>query len=579
MALDRPLAVADGVYADLDRPALVHALPDRLEVARGADGAPELTLALHSAGAAGGGGVFQARWRPVRAPDPALDALGWHLAELAGARMRIIARSPVAGLARLAEWSEVATDGEGGAVATLHLTATEAELMRNLALGAANPLTVELALTHAGAVGGYPFLAVAPRARLFSLLGAMAAGAPMDRAHVEAAFLSLPAGSVAFRRTGDGQHPGEAALLTELAARAIPALFRPAEGAPGRFVLGEEPEVDPIALRLDLPRPAVIATRLAWSFGDFVAGLDGPAVIDRLFPFRRDIRPFDQVEITALNLVPLDPSHVQRLRLDLAFTGATGTEQHETLEFRPGEPPVKRLGATYPALTHPFRLESKLQAMVGPLSGAGFPFRWPAQPAFEPSADPLALDLSPGRLGLDVVEVRALEGLFDLCAAIRYVLNDGARDIHGRLDAAKPRAWVVSPAGAPGPKRVKLVAEPLDPAHEELVLRDAPVEDARVLIAPIEAQRREPVWVEARIADPSIPYAVVELRLPGAARATTRVVRPDQPVRIALWPPSLFAPLDYEHRLSVVRRGPDGHTRPIETADWSRSGTELLQIA
>ena len=166
----------------------------------------------------------------------------------------------------------------------------------------------------------------------------------------------------------------------------------------------------------------------------------------------RAVQPFEAVEIRALNQIPLDPEHALRVRLDLTFTGRGGTEETTTIEFRPGDPPLKSVSTVYPALTHPFRVASRLRLMIAPPGGQGFPTLWPATAAFEPAQNPLAIDLSPTRADVDLVELRALDGVFACCGAIRCAIRSGDRETIARLTAAKPHAWATCPAGSPRPR-------------------------------------------------------------------------------------------------------------------------------
>ncbi|MXO90842.1 hypothetical protein [Pontixanthobacter aquaemixtae] len=480
-------------------------------------------------------------------------------------------------LAELAAWRDIVLDGEGGAIATIRLSQHEAEIMRDLALGDSNPLQIELELAMPGIVGGLPFIAELQTEAVHGLLSAQFGANPADENEIKAAFQSIPKAMLSFRRNGSGRNPGDDALRNELAQRAIYAMFEPSSEVPGQYTFGELPPQSPLSIRLDLPRRDQHITRVSWSFREFVASLENDDAIARHFPQRDDIRPFDTVEISALNQVPLDSSHVQRLRVDLEFTGRTGTPVHETIEFRPGDPLIKRISATWPSLTHRFEMRSKLTAFVTqPVGFRGPAFAWPDPAQFSDAADPLAIDLSSSRLGLAMTEIRALDGLFDLCASCTYRLNFGPREFEGTLDPSRMRGFVMYPAGGPVPN-VTIVAHPIDPSHSDVIVHDGPPEGGQVLISPLEAQRREPLWVEAQIADPEIPYAVIEIRSSEGARITTRIVRPGQPARIARWP-SLFAPLAYEHRLSVVRRDAEGRTKPIETEEWTPGTAPVLTI-
>ena len=111
LAFDRPSAAAPGLFADHAAPARWHAIQDRLELAAAADGTPELSLILHSAGTDGAGGLFQVRLVAGRADAGALAGLDWAPAEVLAARMRIALRSPVAGAEELGRWRPATLGG------------------------------------------------------------------------------------------------------------------------------------------------------------------------------------------------------------------------------------------------------------------------------------------------------------------------------------------------------------------------------------------------------------------------------------------------------------------------------------
>ncbi len=577
MAIDQPLEIAPGVFADHAASDLIHAVPDTLALASDPAGKPQLTLALHSSGAEGGG-VFQARWKPVRSESPALMQVGWSLAQASSARLRVTPRTPVPDTESLSAWRNVALDGEGGALVAMHLGKHDAEIMRDLALGEANPLTLEMELRMPGVVTGYPFTAMLELPAAFDMLEASLGGSPVDHDAVIAAFLALPESSIGFRRRGSGRSPGDEALRRECAMRALQSLFVPAPDGLGLFVLADMPQGERLSIRLDLPRSAEHVIRIAWSMRDFVASLESEELRRDHFPVLDDIKAFETVEITALNQIPLDPAHLHRVRVDFEHAGRTGTPVTGTLVFEPGEPIIKRMTATWPALTHSFGLRSKVQATIAALSGIGPPFPWPRAPRFAATRDPLAVSLTTHELGLNSLEIRALDGLFDHCQSVAYWVHDGAREIVGTLRPDKPRGWIVYPASAPGPLLIKIEAHPLDHEHSSVIIRDEAVTSAPVLIGPIDVHRREPVWVEARITAPDIPYAVIDLREEGRSRITTRIVRPGEPARIAVWP-DLFAPLKFEHQISIIRRDESGRTRPIATSPWISGSDPIVEIA
>ena len=282
-----------------------------------------------------------------------------------------------------------------------------------------------------------------------------------------------------------------------------------------------------------------------------------------------------------MNGIPLDPEHAVRVRLDLTFTGRGGTEETATVEFRPGDPPLKSVSTVYPALTHPFRVASRLRLMIASPGGQGFPTLWPPAAAFEPAPNPLAIDLSPARAGVDLVELRALEGVFALCGAVVCTVRGGERETLARLTAAKPHAWAILPGRiAAAPLTFRLEAEPLAAGTgTRVVIREAAVEDGRVLVSPIDVSVVEPDRVVARLVGERIVFAVVELRPVGSDQVRSQVLRPGELVEFAVWRADIFQPLAFDWRVSAVRRDADGGTLPIETGAWARAAERELEIA
>ena len=293
------------------------------------------------------------------------------------------------------------------------------------------------------------------------------------------------------------------------------------------------------------------------------------------------MQPFEAVELRALNQIPLDPEHALRVRLDLTFTGRGGTEETTTVEFRPGDPPLKSVSTIYPALTHRFRVSSRLRLMIAPPAGQGFPTLWPATAAFEPATNPLALDLSPARADVELVELRALDGVFAFCGAVRCAIQSGERETVARLTAAKPYAWAILPGRvAASPLTFRLEAEPPTAgASAAVLIREAAVEDGRVLVSPIDVSVLEPDRVVVRLASERIVFCVVELRPAGSDQVRSQVLRPGETSEFAVWRPDIFRPLAFDWRVSAVRRDAGGRTLPIETGPWQHGADRQLEIA
>ena len=312
-------------------------------------------------------------------------------------------------------------------------------------------------------MSGLPFVA---RADAMHLHAALAAHLGPDGATVEAveaAFLSLPTGLLRFERTGAGVDPGGEALHREAARRALVHIFvREGSGDDIVYVLGEAPDTESLGVaarpapRRGPPLPPALGARAAG--GRARRAKPRGSATSR---WRGRCNRSKPSKSSALNQIPLDPEHALRVRLDLTYTGRGGTEETTTIEFRPGDPPLKAVSAVYPALTHPFRVSSRLRLMIAPPGGQGFPTLWPATAGFEPAPNPLAIDLSPARGDVDLVELRALDGVFAFCGAVRCTIESGERQTIARLTAQKPHAWAVLPGRvAASPLRFRLEAEP-----------------------------------------------------------------------------------------------------------------------
>ncbi|MGH8564660.1 MAG: hypothetical protein ACREXW_11480 [Gammaproteobacteria bacterium] len=580
LSFDRPSATAPGLFADHAESGRYHAIQDRLDLAVAADGAAELSLVLHSAGTDGAGGLFQARL-VARRSEGAAD-LDWAPAEILSARLRVALRSPVAGAEELAVWRPVTLGGRGDLVVTFHMSPGSAEILRALALEGGNPVTLEVDLDHAGLVAGFPFVARADAKELHAALMTQLGPGDSTPEAIEAAFLSLPVGLLQFERTDVGLDPGAEALQRETAQRGLLHMFLRRESSDGPLhALGNPPDTETVAWRLDLPRVEVRRSRLRWEFASLMAVLTTEEARRRHFPMARAVQPFENVEIRALNEIPLDPEHALRVRLDLSFTGRGGTEETTTIEFRPGDPPLKSVSTVYPALTHPFRVASRLRLMVAPPGGQGFPTLWPATAAFQPAPNPLAIDVSPARADVDLVELRALDGVFACCGAVLCTIRSGDRRTIARLTAAKPHAWAVLPGRiAAALLSFRLEAEPPAPGNAApVVIREAAVQDRRVLVSPIDVSVVEPDRVAVRLASEHIVFALVELRAAGSDHVRSQVLRPGETAEFAVWRSDIFQPLAFDWRVSAVRRDAGGRTLPIETSPWELGGQRELEIA
>lgn len=572
LAFDRPVPTLADAFFDGADPRLVHLLPDRLApIDR--DGAPELSLVIHSDAHGRGGGLFQARFAASRPAPAGLSDMSLRPAEIVGARLRVTPRTSVAQPEAFNTWHEAVLDGTGGVLVDLVLDPIRAELMRRLALEGGDALDLSFEFDVAGSTAGLPVRVDLPGEPLWDVLSARLGAEAVGPDRIEAAFLSLPEGMARMSRIGGGPLPDRNTVLREVALRSTPLIFdRDTAQGTARFRLIDRDRAAAFSLALDRPRAELRTHRLDWSLSGFVAGLDA-AGRTRHFPQLRTVEPFAEAEIKVLNEIPLNARHAVSATVDLTCPGPGGTPENHTVRFRPDDPVVGTVRTRYPAIATAFEVQSRVKLLIAPGAGGGFPRIWPGAPAFARAENPFVVHISPSRLNVAVVHLVGLEGLFALCRALRATFEHDGGATTVLIDAAHPEAHVILPGHRNGTAyRLRLEAlAPEGMAAADHLLRDGPDDAPRIVIGAIDLIVKAPDRVACRIADPKIRFAVIEIRFSG--HVTTRVLRPGSGTEIAVWRPSVFAPLSYDWRAAEVREDDTGHTQPLAHGDWT-AGTE-----
>jgi len=577
IAFDQPYAAIDNVFFDHSDPNLLYALHDQVEIASN-NSQTELSLALHSTAQGKGGGVFQARFIPTRSNPESQE---WTLANIVDCRTKLTPRTEVENEGLLGQWRDAVLDGEGGFLLDFFLDAHDSQLMRQLALDDVNTLDLNIELTYLGLTQGFPFVVKLPGIKLHQQLTALIESQPVSAEKIEAAFLSLPESFLSFRAHDHAHNPGRETLIIETARRAIPLLFSVADsGIEPSYLLKSDEPFDDLAISLYQPRKQLKKTRLNWSFSTYVGQLDAQE-IETHFPLLRAIEPFSKVEIRAFNHIPLDPAHAMIAKVDLKYTGRGGTQENTTLQFRQDQPSVQSISTVFPSLTHDFNVESRLRLIIAPPDGRGFPKIWPRGAAFEKADNPFLIDISPERVDVQLIQVKALDGVFDYCREVQAIITHDGGITKAKVSQEKPEVWIVLPGYKKGAEfSLKLMAFAQEPLNiNPHVFQEEHESLRRIIVSPVDLFVSTPTVVTGELKNSLVKFAVLDIRMSENSKLLRKVLRQQDIVEFALWRRSVFDELIYEWRVSAVRVDNTGRNLPMETSHWKTSNEHILKIA
>ncbi len=226
-------------------------------------------------------------------------------------------------------------------------------------------------------------------------------------------------------------------------------------------------------------------------------------------------------------------------------------------------------------------VESRLRLIIAPPNGQGFPKIWPRGAAFVKADNPFSIDISPERINVGLVQMKALYGVFDYCREIlATITHDGGTTV-AKITQDIPEVWVTLPGHKNGAEfSLKLEAFAPEPINTHPhVLQDGPESMRQIVVSPIDLFVRTPTLVTVELGNNTVRFAVLDIRVSGNSRLSRHVLRQQDVVEIALWRSSVFDELNYEWRACAVRNDETGRSLPMETGDWKNGSEPNLKIA
>jgi hypothetical protein len=525
-------------YPDDEMPSVRYRLPTNLFPLPAADGTPQATLTRSP-----DGGVLQIRlgavWPSFRERDRPVP--------FDGGRFRLLLQTPVA--RESGEWHPTTVMGDLLVDRSVSLSPTELAIAQHLGAQSGDVVDVEVELTFRGLAPGLPWMVSVPteivRARVSALLGS----APASGEAVDAAFLGLPEEIFAWYplEAGAIRPPRDAALI-EIARHMAPLLLESTESG---WVMGSGgPSRIDVNLRVARVRTEQAGFR--WSFSEFLASApSGQHLVDVSVP-----APFVAGEISVVNDLPLAPSGVSSLAVDVRTGGPTGLLHHE---FRPGQPGAVRL--RYVRETQdapPIEWKARLTVMT-----AGGPV---IQETEFRRSGPL-IEANSVTLGITALRFFAEPDVFDHVQKLSVGI--GARTL--TLTRLSPEAWA---AGRRPPPTV--VVSALLESGQTHPLGSLPIgargltigvgllgvgETGAVVLMPPPDQARRLAYLAVQVEGQSWHTIDPETNLTAQVRRHNR-----------------FLPSPLRYRTRSVARGADGGTTVMAESPWRDAAGEAVSI-
>ncbi|MEE8584092.1 MAG: hypothetical protein V3T83_04500 [Acidobacteriota bacterium] len=584
------------VFPDHLDPGLLHYLPPGLEVAHDALGHPEFVLVRFAGDdESASGGRLRLTLRYADLPESiwqAASEAGWTLRRTAfeQGRLRLRLRSLLEGEdGEAGQWQPAAFARRGPSATEVSLSPSETQILQTLLEDGRGVVEFDWELDYQGLSRPRPWLVIVESIELIRQLKALLSGQPLRADQVEAAFLSLPQGLVEWVPLGKAAAAAapRQAILRETARRCLPLLFNREPGEGERYRLDETAQVSE-KLRFDLlrPRREMRRHRLQWSVADFWSRLDEQQRAG-LFPEVRPPAPFQRATVWVVNHLPIDPSHLREVQVDLQHTGPRGAPRFRSFTFD-GSGDAESFSTGFVALAGSFSLSFRLSLVIA--QGDGPPEL--IETGFEEAPSTL-VEINRDAAGVDFLQVDSEEDLFAKVGRVEVSIESAPDDSEGaaqelarsRLTAGKTSAWPVLKGVEPSaPLRVQCLAYQTaeEEAGQGIVLFDQLVEGRLVSLPAYLAEVLEPERVRISTSQgffANLAFAVLELAPSGASEEAADLFRLD-PGQVRVWRfyrDSIFQPVSFRYRLRFVARNQDGETLPLAETDWIQAhGNELL---
>ncbi|WP_370942053.1 hypothetical protein AB5J62_23390 [Amycolatopsis sp. cg5] len=564
-------------FPDHAEPHVLHQLPAGLKLTKDADGTPRFQLVRFRGNESGsvrgafvhaelvfdrGAGTADGDWivRPVIFDRARFRLLHW-VSTLADA-------TPVG------EWQTATPRGSIAIGETVSLDSKGVQILDKVLTSGTGGFDVELEASFEGIVPGFPAVVTADLAALHQRLkSGLPGGTPAPIEAVRAAFLGLPDDPAVLKlEIFDGVSTRDK-VLAELAERAVADLFdRVGDDWAAPLYRLKPSATGARYWDLQLPRFTSRIWRTGWSVSGLFASLT-PEQRAKHFPELSSVDPFAEVTVTVINQLPADSKFLTGSRVDVSYTGPSGTRERKSLSFN-GDRTIERFSAFYPVFTDEFGLTGEFVGSLAPAPDAQPPWPVAIGPVPLTPVDEV-IRVTPADVGLAVIRAEADPGFFTRAyTADLTVTSGGKRVAAARLTESRASAAIVIPQG-----EFEVVAEAAETSEPSSVRveigRYAGVDTVRVPAAAVQVIMPDEVTVVLTTAE--LAYAAVTLQDP-AGRTRTMRLDPDTPVTWPCWRTSVFGRIRYRYQLSYVAVGPDGHTQPMKTTSWRDATTSRLSL-
>lgn len=533
------LARTGDAYPDDAASGVRYRLPASLRPAPGADGTPQAVLTRSP-----DGGLLHlcliAAW-PDFAPGDRAVAFD-------AGRFRLHLQTPAA--LENGDWRPTPIAGDTLVERSVSLTPIEVGIAKHLGERTGDLVDVEVELSVRGALPTLPWLVSAASAALRPRIAALLGSAPAPWDAVEAAFLGLAEDTFTWYplATGAVRPPLDQALRA-IARGAAPTLLSSTQA--GWVVAAGGPAR--IDVNLQVPGVGSEWVGSRWSFSDFLAAQPDPGrhLVDISVP-----APFAASEVSVVNDLPLAPSGIRSIVVEVRTGGPTGLVRHE---FLPGQESAARLRfvrETYDDLHLQWGARCTVTTAGGPAVETI---------DFRPCGQLIEIDSA--ALGLAALRVAAEPAVFDLVASLE--IGIGARTIV--LNHASPEAWAVghqAPATAavtavlPSGERQSMGAVPIGPRG--MVIDAGTLGVGEV----VQVALRPPADLATRSA-----YLAVQ-----AEGRPWRTMDPGTEVTVPVRRESRLQPPRLRYRTRQVARGGNGATAAMTESGWRDAAGDAVTV-
>jgi hypothetical protein len=335
-------------------------------------------------------------------------------------RFRLLLQTPTA--LETGQWRRTPIAGDALVERSISLSPAEMAIARHLGERTGDVVNVEVELSVRGMAQTFPWLVSAAAEALQPRIAALLGAAPASWEAVEAAFLGLAEDTFTWYPLNAGamRPPIDQALLA-IARHAGPMLLTSTESG---WVVNNGP-TSRIDVNLQVPRLETQWIGFRWSFSEFLATQADQHrhLVDITVP-----DPFAAAELSIVNDLPLAPTGIRSIVVEVRTGGPSGLLRHEFLPGQPGAARLRFVRETFEDLHLEWAARCTVMTAGGPAVDNG---------DFRPSGQ--LIELNSTTLRLSVLRFLAQPDVFEHVASLE--INIGNRTLV--LTRASPEAWAV----------------------------------------------------------------------------------------------------------------------------------------